>query len=180
LETLTSSAGVIVANGNYVKKVVFPLEILPIAVVGSSLFHCLVSLGLVVIAVAGFGTGLSWTFLWLPILVLPILFLSAGVAWLLSALGVFLRDLTFVTQFLSLLFMFLSAVFFPASKIPARFSFLTANPLLIALESSRNAVLWHTSPSWSSVFYLYWTGLVICMGGYLVFNKLKPAFADVV
>ncbi len=180
LETLTSSSGVIVGNANYVKKVVFPLEILPISVVGASLFHCSVSIGLVLIAVLTFGGGLSWTVLWLPFIIVPILLIACGVAWLLSALGVFLRDLTFVTQFMSLLFMFLSAVFYPASRIPEEFAFLHANPMLVALEASRNAVLWHSPPSLGTMLYLYTVGGTVCIGGYFVFTKLRSAFADVI
>lgn len=180
LETLSVAPTVIVSNPNYVKKVVFPLEVLPISALGASLFHCVVSLGLVLLAIQFLGGGLSASVLWLPVVLLPVLLLSSGAAWLMASLGVFIRDLSFVTQFLSLVLMFLSAVFYPASRIPEAFSVLRLNPLLIALESSRNAVLWHQAPQFTQLAYLYTVGAMGCLSGHFLFAKLKPAFADVI
>ena len=180
LEALTASPQLIVSNPNYVKKVVFPLEILPVSATSASLFHCVVSLALALLATALAGNGLHAGCLWLPVLLVPVLFMSLGAAWLMAALGVFLRDLTFITQFLNLVIMFLSGVFYSPQRIPEAYGFLRWNPLLIAVDVTRNAVLWNMPPALDQLLYLYAVGIMSLCGGYILFTRLKPAFADVV
>ena len=115
-EILTTSPAIIVGNPNFVKKVVFPLEILPAAAVGAALFHLLISLGLALAAVAIAGVPFSAAALWLPVILLPLVLLGLGVAWFFSALGVFLRDIGQIMQFLSMALMWCSGVFFSAEK----------------------------------------------------------------
>ena len=180
-ETLSAAPNLIVVNPNFVKKVVFPLEILPASSVSAAAFHLLISLSLVLIGVALFGDGLDAGVLWLPVIILPIALIALGLAWTIAALGVFLRDLTQLTQFFSLALMYASAVFFSAHKIPpVLWRFLRFNPLLLALEQARNAVLWHQSVNLHHIAYLYVFGLGTCYLGYALFRRLKPAFADVI
>src|SRR4051812_36773573 len=118
-ETLAWAPAVITSNPNFVKKVVFPLEVLPVAHMGATAFHLSVGLGLVLFG-SVFGTAhLSIHVLWLPVIVLPLLLLSLGVAWFLAAIGVFLRDIGQLTAFVSTALMFATAVMFPLTKIPA-------------------------------------------------------------
>ena len=179
-ETIAISPNLIVVNPNFVKKVVFPLEILPASSVSAATFHLLISLTLVLLGVAIFGEGLGAGVLWLPVIVLPIAFFALGLAWIIAALGVFLRDLSQITNFLSLALMYASAVFYPAHKIPAAlWQVLRFNPLLLAIEESRNAVLWHQPVNLHHLAYLYAVGFAACYFGHLIFRRLKPAFADV-
>ncbi|HNC23325.1 MAG TPA: ABC transporter permease [Opitutaceae bacterium] len=180
-ETIALSPNLIVANPNFVKKVVFPLEILPASAVSAATFHLLISLGLVLLGVMLFGPGLSAGVLWLPVIMFPIAMLALGLAWCIAAFGVFLRDLTQVMQFVSMSLMYASAIFYPAHKVPgAIWSALRFNPLLLAIEEARNAVLWDHAVNLKHVGYLYATGLLACSLGYVVFRRLKPAFADVI
>lgn len=179
-ESLVTAPAVIVGNPNFVKKVVFPLEVLPAANVGAAAVHLLVGLALVLAGVLLFGEGLSLSALWLPVILLPLLLLCLGVNWLFSALGVFLRDVAQVIQFLSMALLFASAVFYPVSSIPAAaWVFMRFNPVLIAVELARNTVLWHEPIRLTHLGYLYGVALVSCYAGYAVFRRLKPAFADV-
>src|ERR1022692_379598 len=123
-EALTVSPLSVVQNPNYVKKVVFPVEILPVAAFGAALFRCLVSLGLVMVACVFWGPGLSSTAWWLPFIVVMLGLLSLGIGWILAALGVFVRDLVPLMQFFSILLMFISAVFYSGDQIPHAFAFL--------------------------------------------------------
>jgi lipopolysaccharide transport system permease protein len=179
LESLTLAPQSVSSTPNLVKKVVFPVEVIPLAAVGASLFHCLVSLGLVLGTVLFFKGGLSLHCLWLPVILAPLLLLSAGVAWAMAAAGVFLRDMSYITQFLGMVLTFMSGVFYAPSRIPEAYAFLKLNPLMIALDSARNAVLWHTPPQWGAMLFLYAVGLVVFVLGYLLFIKLKPVFANV-
>jgi lipopolysaccharide transport system permease protein len=178
-ETLSTAPLLVVQNPNYVKKVVFPLEILPVAAVGAALFRCLVSLGLVVLAVVIWGPGLDLTVFWLPVIVGLLLMLSLGVAWTLSALGVFLRDLAPLAQFFAVLLTFMSGVFYSLGKLPSSFSLLSYNPLLVLIEAGRNVLLWHLPPSIGDLIYVSVVSTALCLVGHLIFAALKPAFSDV-
>ncbi|MDB6093572.1 MAG: sugar transporter permease [Verrucomicrobia bacterium] len=179
-ETLSLAPNLVVANPNYVKKVVFPTEILPVATVNAALFHLLISLTLVLVGIAVFGQGLTAGALWLPVIILPVALFSLGLAWIAAAFGVFLRDLTQIMQFITLVLMYASAVFYPAQKIPAAiWEYLRFNPLLLSIELSRNAVLWDRSLNGRHLAYLYLVGIGVCFLGSVVFRRLKPAFADV-
>jgi lipopolysaccharide transport system permease protein len=179
-EVIGISPLTIVMQPNFVKKVVFPLEVLPVANVGASVFHFLISLTLVALGIALLGSGLTWSSLWLPIIVFPVVLLSIGLAWLISSLGVFFRDIGQVTQFLTQVLMFASAVFYPPSKLPrVAWQFLRFNPVLLAIEQARSVVLWHQPLNLHHLGFLYLSGLAVFGLGHTVFSRLKPAFADV-
>jgi lipopolysaccharide transport system permease protein len=180
-ETFSIAPTLIVANPNFVKKVVFPLEILPAASVASATFHLMISLGLVLAGVLLFGNGVGLGAAWLPLIILPLALFALGLAWIIAALGVFLRDLTQLTQFMSLALMYASAVFYPVHKIPAViWHFLRFNPLLLAIELSRDALLWDRALNFKHFAYLYAVGFGACWLGHALFRRLKPAFADVI
>ncbi len=179
-EVLGVAPTVIVGNPNFVKKVVFPLEILPVASVGASFVHCLISVLLTLLGIALLGPGPSLGMLWMPVILAPVVLLSLGMGWFCAALGVFFRDINQLTAFLSMALMFASAVFYPAQSIPpAAWSILRFNPLIHAVELSRAAVLWQTGLNYHHLGYLYAISTVIAIGGFWVFQKLRPAFADV-
>ena len=178
-EVLATSPSIIVGNPNFVKKVVFPLEILPAASVGGALFHLLISLGLALVSLLIFNRGIPVTILWLPVILVPLILLGLGTSWFFSALGVFFRDIGQVMQFLSMALMWASGVFFSAQKFPAAWVYLRFNPLLLAIDLTRDAALWARPLNYHHLGYLYLTGFMACVLGHLAFKKMKPAFADV-
>jgi len=179
-ETLSWAPGIITTNPNFVKKVVFPLEVLPVAHMGATAFHLLVGLALVVTG-SIFGTaGLSWHLLWLPVLILPLLLLSLGVAWLLAALGVFVRDIGQVTAFAATAFLFASAVMYPLTKIPDKLQFLRFNPLLQIIDLARQSALWHQPMQYDWLAYVYGFAFVVFGTGAIVFAVLRKSFAEVI
>jgi lipopolysaccharide transport system permease protein len=179
-ETMGVSPTLIVGNPNFVKKVVFPLEILPAANVGAALFHTCISLGLVMLGILLFGPGLTLSALWLPVILLPLILLCLGIGWFLSALGVFFRDVGQVMQFATMTLMYSSMVFNSAEKLPASaWMYLRFNPVLLAVKMGRDAALWHRPINFNHLTYLYAAGLATCILGHAAFRKMKPAFADV-
>lgn len=184
-ETLGWAPTLIANNPNFVKKVVFPLEVLPVAKIGDTAFHLTVSLTLVLLGSAFASTGLAWSVLWLPVLVLPLLMLALGIAWMLAAVGVFLRDIGQVTAFVSSAVMFASAVPYPTTKIihspwPVLWTVLRFNPLLQIIDLARHVVLWHEPMSWTKLGYVYAVGLAVMLAGHLCFSLFRRSFAEVI
>lgn len=183
-ETLGWSPSLIASNPNFVKKVVFPLEMLPVAKIGDTAFHLAMSLGLIVVA-SGFSTeGLGLEVLWLPVLVLPLLMIALGMAWTVAAIGVFLRDISQVTAFVSTAVMFASAVPYSASQIltkaPEFWPFLRLNPILQVIDLTRHVVLWHDPMNWTKLGYVYAAGFAALLAGHLCFSVFRRSFAEVI
>jgi lipopolysaccharide transport system permease protein len=179
-EAVTRSSTVIVGNANYVKRVVFPLEILPVTVVGAAAFHALIAIAILLAGVLTFGGGLHWTVLWLPLLVLPLLALSLGLAWGLAALGVFLRDTAQVTGVLVSILMFMAPVFYPVSALPEGFrAWLYLNPLTFVIEQARAVIFAGQMPDLAMLALFWVIALAVAQGGYWFFQKSRSGFADV-
>ena len=180
-ETLGASPLLITGNSNLVKKVVFPLEILPLAQAGGLWFN--LAIGLVLALGGWLVIGNSFTLaglLWLPVILAPLLMLSAGLAWLFAALGVFYRDLAQAMPFVAQVIMYSSAVFYPVSRItPQLWVFLKWNPFLQTVVLAREAVLWNLPIDLRALGYTYAAGIASMLIGRWIFQKLRPAFADV-
>lgn len=179
-EVLGVAPGIIVSNPNFVKKVVFPLELLPAASVGSALFHLLISLGLVLVGVVLLGPGLTPRILWLPLILLPAIPLALGLAWIFAAVGVFFRDLSQLIAFVSMTLMYASALFYPVSHLNGlAWAILRFNPILLLIQLARDVVIWDRSVNLLHLGYLTAVSLMVCVLGYALFRKISPAFADV-
>ncbi len=180
-EILMVSPGLLINHPNYVKKVVFPLDVLPVAIVGTALYYFLLTLILVLLGIIFLGPGLSPNALWMPVILLPFFLTALGLAWIFSAVGVFFRDINQLTNFLSLALLYSSAVFYSSKQIPEPiWQFLKFNPLIHTVELSRQVLLWGQSPEIQPLAYLYGFSIIFVWLGYVAFNKMKPAFADVI
>ena len=179
-EAITRSPGTVLGNANYVKKVIFPLELLPVTVVGAALFHALLAFAILLAAVLLLGGGLHWTLLWLPVLVLPLLLMALGLAWGLAALGVFLRDTAQVTGVLAMVLMFLAPVFYPVTALPGHLrGWLYLNPLTFVIEQARAVVFAGQAPDLPMLALFSGVALVVAQLGYGFFQKSRNGFADV-
>jgi lipopolysaccharide transport system permease protein len=179
-ECINRAPGIILANPNYVKKVVFPLEVLPWVTVGSALFHGLISFIVwLIFYLTLFGFPHA-TILFLPIVSLPLILLTVGLCWFLAALGVYVRDVSQVVTILTTVLMFLSPIFYPVSALPenARF-FLLLNPLSPALEQIRGVLIWQSLPNWWNWSLYLLINLVVAWIGFAWFQKTRKGFADV-
>ena len=179
-EVVNRAPGLIVGNVNYVKKVVFPLEVLPVIAIGAAVFHALVSLGVLLAVFAAVHGFVPLSAVLLPAILLPFLLLIAGVAWMLASLGTFLRDIGQTVGIITAVMMFLSPVFYPISALPEAFRpFFMANPLTFIIEQSRNVLIWGRWPDWSGLV-LYWAiSVAVAAAGFAWFQKTRKGFADV-
>jgi lipopolysaccharide transport system permease protein len=179
-EVLNRAPGLIVGNANYVKKVVFPIEILPVVAMGAALFHSMVSLGVLLLAFAIFNGYIYWTAMLIPFVLLPLVILATGIAWILASLGVFLRDIGQTIGVFTTVLMFLSPVFFPVSAVPERFKpYIMANPLTFIIEQAREVLIWGHMPDWTGLCIYTLAATTIAWAGYAWFQKTKKGFADV-
>ena len=179
-EVLNRAPGLILSNVNYVKKVVFPLDILPVIAMGAALFHSLISLGVLLAAFALFNGYLHWTAIFIPLVLLPLVILALGLTWMLASLGVFLRDVGQTIGIITSVLMFLSPVFYPVTAVPERFRpFIMANPLTFIIEQAREVLIWGHLPDWLGLGIYTLAATIIAWAGYAWFQKTRKGFADV-
>lgn len=181
-ETISAAPSLIIGNPNLVKKVVFPLEILPLANVSAYWFHFLINMVLLFVGSLVVGHPVSLCgLLWMPAILIPHILLTLGIGWFVSALGVFFRDVAQITQVAAQIILYASAIFYSTSLITGFYwQILKWNPLLHTVELSRQALLWNQPLNLSHLGYTWATGSVTCVIGYLFFKRTKHAFADVI
>lgn len=179
-EVLNRAPGLILSNVNYVKKVVFPIEILPVIAMGAALFHSLISLGVLLAAFVLFNGYLHWTAIFIPLVLLPLVILTMGLAWMLASLGVFLRDVGQTIGIITAVLMFLSPVFYPITAVPERFRpIIMANPFTFIIEQAREVLIWGHLPNWLGLGAYTLAAVAIAWAGYAWFQKTRKGFADV-
>lgn len=181
-ETLGAAPHFIVGQPNLVKKVVFPLEVLPLAQLGAFWFHALISLALFILATFTIGRGISLAgLLWLPLILLPHLLLTLGLGCFLAALGVFFRDIVQVTPLAAQILLWTSAIFFSPTVFeqqPWAWSILKWNPILQTLDLARHALLWDQPLNLSRLGYTWFAGAAVFFAGLIFFRSTKRVFAE--
>ena len=179
-EVLQRAPQLILAHTNYVKKVVFPLEVLPVVQLLAASFHALVSLGVLLLAQMVLGPAIPWTALFLPLVALPLLLLTLGLAWLLASLGVFVRDIAQGMGLLTSVLLFTAPVFFPLHALPVALQpWLQLNPLTFIIEQTRAVLIWGQLPNVGGLALYSLCALVVAMLGFAWFQKTRKGFADV-
>lgn len=179
-EVLNRAPSLILSNVNYVKKVVFPLEILPVISLVSALFHSLISLAVLLLAFLAINGYLPWTIIFIPIVLLPLITLILGLAWILAALGVFIRDIGQSIGIITTMMLFMAPVFFPLSALPVKYHpYILANPLTFIIEQSREVLIFGHLPNWSGLAIFMGIAITIVWLGYSLFQKTRKGFADV-
>jgi lipopolysaccharide transport system permease protein len=179
-EVVGRAPGLIVSNVNYVKKVVFPLEILSWVTLGSVLFHSLISLSVLLLVQLTLNHRLPWTVIFFPLVLFPLILASLGTGWFLSAIGVYVRDIGQITGVFITILMFLSAVFYPLSALPETYqAVLKLNPLVIIITESRNVLIYGNIPNWLSLGVALLIGSLMAATGFWWFQKTRKGFADV-
>lgn len=179
-EVANRAPSLILANVNYVKKVIFPLEILPVITMCAALFHGLVSLAVLLVAFFIFNHSLQWTVIFIPLVLLPLVILTLGCAWMLASLGVFIRDVGQTIGIVTTVMMFLSPVFFPVTSLPEVYRpLIMANPLTFIIEQAREVLIWGHLPNWIGLGIYAVVATVVAWVGYVWFQKTRKGFADV-
>ena len=179
-ECITRAPGLIVCNPNYVKKVVFPLEILPWVSLGAALFHCVISLFVWLLAYFIFFGVPHATFLLIPLVLIPFGIFIMGLSWVLASLGVYLRDVGQFIGILTSVLMLVSPIFYPASALPESYrSLLFVNPLTPVVEQARDVLFWGKLPDLGMLAVYLGASCFLAWIGFAWFQKTRKGFSDV-
>lgn len=180
-DTVQLSANAIVSRANLVKRVVFPLETLPVAQAFSSLGNQLFATVALLLAAAIARHRVPVTVLWFPLVLIPQLLLTLGAAWLIASLGVFLRDIVQGVSLLLMAWMYLTPIIYPESMVPERFQrFINLNPFTPLVRSYRRIFLDGLAPDWRGLAYFTAVAIVVFIFGYWWFARTRKNFADVI
>lgn len=179
-EALGKAPTLIIGNESYVKKVVFPLEVLPWVMMGATMFHTLVSLTVWILFYVLVNFTLNWTIIFLPLILFPLVLFALGTSWLFSSLGVYLRDIRQMTNVIVTMLQFLSPVFYSITRIPEPYRlFMYLNPMTFIIEESRDVMVWGELPNFKGLLILYIAALAFAWLGFSWFQKTRKGFADV-
>ncbi len=180
-EAVQRSTTVIVDNVNLVKRVVFPVEILPVNVALTALAHQLLGTVVLLVAALLLGVDLTRHLLWWPVLLIPQLMITLGLSWFVSSLGVYLRDTGQSIQLFLMTWLYLTPIFYPESIIPARYAWLVAgNPMAPLIRSYRRILLEGRPPDWKGLVATLGVALFCLVVGYRWFERTRRGFADVI
>lgn len=178
-EVINRSPSLIISNANYVKKVIFPLEVLPIVSIGAALFHCFISIGVLLAAFVLFNGYIHWTAIFMPLVLLPFVILTMGFSWFLVSMGVFLRDIGQTTSLITMLMLYLSPVFYPITAVPMKLQpYMMANPLTFIIEQSREVLIQGNMPNWLGLGFYTIIACFVAWLGYAWFQQCRKMFAD--
>lgn len=180
-EVVGKAPRLVVGNRNYVKKVVFPIEILPMVSMGAALVQTAISFGVLILFLLVSNGELPWTLPLLPVVLAPFIVMTLGLCWILAALGVYLRDISQILPPILSGTMFLSAIFYPLSALPekAQLVLLFGNPLVFPIEQVRDVLIYGIQPDWAGMALYSLAALVVARLGYSFFQKTRKGFADV-
>lgn len=181
-ETLGQAGHAILGSPNLVKKVVFPLELLPLTSAAFPLVQSVVGLILAGISLTIIGYPADFHWFLIPVLVAPIIMMSVGIAWMVGSLSVYFKDLVHVIGLLTQVLFWSSGIFYAAHAVqayPAAWMVLKWNPVLLVIEEVRNVMLWGADISIKRMVYAYCVGFVLWFFGFELFKRLKRGFADI-
>ena len=180
-EVVNRAPGMILSNASYVKRVVFPLEILPWVAMFSALFHAGVSLTVLLLAQLILKHQMAWTVVLFPLVVLPLTLVTLGLAWFLAAVGVYMRDIGQTIGIMTTVLLFLAPVFYPVSALPEPLKvWIYLNPLTFVIEDGRSVMLFGRPPNWTGWLLYLAVSTAVAWGGFWWFQKTRKGFADVV
>ncbi|MEB5836189.1 ABC transporter permease [Pantoea dispersa] len=179
-EVLNKSPSLITSNVNYVKKVVFPLEVMVIINLIVCMFNTLISVVVLLVAILIIKHSIPISALLLPAVMLPLIILASGLSWMLASFGVYIRDIGQSITILTTILTFLSPIFYPASAVPAIIRpWLLLNPLTFIIEQVRNVLIWGVMPDFKGLVIYLICSAIVCWSGYIWFQKTRKGFADV-
>lgn len=179
-ECLVRAPTLVVANPNFVKRVVFPLDVLPWPMMLSALFHAFTNFLVLVLLMLVLEHHLHATIVLLPLVLAPFALLTLGLSWVLASLGVYFRDVTQIMPVLATALLFLSSAIIPVSILPPPLqTMFHLNPLTFFIDQARLVALAGQAPDWAALGLATLAGGVLAWLGHAWFASTRRGFADV-
>lgn len=179
-ECITRAPTLVVGNPNFVKRVVFPLHVLPWPMVICALFHTLMNLVVFIVLRLLVDGAFAWTIVLLPLVLLPLVLLALGVSWMLASLGVYIRDIAQVSGVVSTALLFLSSAMMPLEAVPAAYRWVfLLNPLTFIIDQARSVMVWERMPDWAGLGLYTLVAVLVMYLGLAWFRRTRQGFADV-
>jgi len=179
-ECVNRAPGLVLGRANFVKRVVFPLEILPWVGLLSSLFHAVVNLLVLFTAMLFVFKGIPATAPLFVLVLLPLVLFTLGISWALAGIGVYVRDVAQTVGVITMALMFVSPIFYPAAALPEDFRWLfTVNPMAFIIEQARDVLIWGRLPDFPQLGIYILVGALVAWLGFVVFQRTRVGFSDV-
>lgn len=179
-EVVNRAPFLISSQAQYVKRIRFPIEILPVTVLASAAANAIISFFVIALVLLAFRGNFHWTAFLIPLVLVPLFLLCLGLGWFLASFGVFVRDVGQVIGIVTMGILFLSPVFYPVSAIPEWLrAFYRFNPLTLVIENTRAVLIWGNLPDWRALIVGLVTTSVVAVVGYAWFQRTRGGFADV-
>ena len=179
-DVVTRAPTLILGHANYVKKVVFPLEVLVPVSLGSALFHAMISLVILLGLVFYLTNAIPMTVFLFPLVLIPFCIMLLGLGWFLAALGVYLRDMGQIIGTFATAMMFLAPIFYPPSMLPDWvIPYVMLNPIVVPVNAIRDVMIFDRMPDWTALGVYSCVSIVVAIVGYWFFQRTRKGFADV-
>ena len=176
---IQTGTGSVVANGNILKKVYFPREIIPISITTSQLVNFLITCIIMFIFIIFSGIGFSYHLLLFPLLVIIQYIITLAITFILSAFTVFVRDVDHFVSVILMLGFYATPIVYQASMLPQKFQiFLKINPMAQIVEAYRSILYYHQMPDMTMLLIWGSASIILLVIGYMVFKKLEKSFVE--
>jgi lipopolysaccharide transport system permease protein len=179
-EVFSRAPSVIAAQSNLVKKVVFPLYLLPLVIVGSGLFQLVISFFIWTISASYFEIFPNWVWLLAPMILLPLAIFACGISWLVASLGVFIKDISQFSGLFATLLLFLSPIFYQIDSLPKFVQgFIYINPLTVPVLEMQSLLFKGSFSNYEAIAMYNLASIVFSLTSLFLFEKIKPSFSEV-
>ncbi len=176
---IQTGTNAIVANGNIIKKVYFPREIIPISIVSSGVVNFLLTTIVMIVFLIMGGIGLTTLALLFPVILLVQFLVMLGITFVLSAITVYVRDLEHLVGIGLMVLFYATPIVYTMDSIPSNLTWiLNLNPMTHIISAYRDILFYQTMPNWANLGILAAIALVVCFIGYKIFKKLDKGFAE--
>ena len=183
-DALSRAPGILIEHRNFIRKLVFPVETLPVNLVVTGLVTEAFGIAIFLVASYIVRGHVGWTLLYLPLLVIPQVLFTAGLCWFLAAMGVFVRDLAQVNGYLLTIWFFVTPICYPeaqmASLSPSAARLMVLNPMYVLVRNYRRVLLESAAPEWKGLAEVTAVSIVVFLAGHAWFRKLRRSFADLI
>jgi lipopolysaccharide transport system permease protein len=180
-ECINRAPSLVLSNPSFVKKVVFPIEILPIISLCSALLHFFISFFVLLIFCLIAGTKIHYGVFLLPIIILPLILMALGSSWILASVGVYIRDIAQSIAMISTVLLFMAPIFYPITALPIEYqALLKFNPITLPVNQLRDVMLYGANVNWFEWLTGFSVGVCVCVFGYWWFQYTKKGFSDVI